>query len=303
MIFKREFDDVSAVVLTLGESTTDDAIASLGRQTVLPSHTIIVRNTVPFHRALNTGVERTKTPFFVQVDADMILDERCIEILRRNMRSDVGIVIGRLRDPMIGQVVGIKLFRRECFNVIRFRDLVSPDTDFVNDIAQAGWKTVFVHETNGGELGPNPTLGEHRRDYSVDYTYLKFLVEGCRYRYRDTFGAFRGQLSRLAKSSHSSALIAQIAFARGMFLEPEGDLLGRSHHDDEVRRLNRFLSSEDGAASLESGTFDLPADISPSERFRHYYLVGFRTFPRQSDCYVSFADKLSQRKRRPFCMD
>lgn len=291
MNFRRDCNDVTAVVLSLGEATTDDAIASLTRQTILPRHTIIVRDIVPFHKALNSGVAQVETPFFVQVDADMILDRHCIATLRRNVCSDVGIVVGHLRDSLIEQVVGIKLFRTECFNFVRFRDSVSPDTDFVNDIARAGWKTIYVQQkTESGKFSGSPTVGEHRRDYSINYTYLKFLAEGCRYRYRDTFGGFRGHLSRLAKSSHCSALVAQIALARGIFLEPEHDLLGRSHHDDEIQCLGRFLNSTEVAVSLQK-SFELPSNASLKERFRHFYRIGFSLF--QYNQIAAFRSQMS----------
>jgi glycosyltransferase involved in cell wall biosynthesis len=263
----RDPNDVTAVVLTLGETTTDDAIASLAGQTSPPHRTIVVRDIVPFHKALNSGAASVETAFFVQVDADMILDRQCIATLRSNVRQDVGIVCGRLRDALVGRVVGIKLFRTECFDIARFRDSISPDTDFSNDIAKAGWKTIYAGPDSGPDIG---TLGEHRRDYSVNYTYLKFLVEGCRYRYRDKFGGYRGHLSRLAKSAHPSALIAQIGLARGMFLEPQRDLLGRPHHEAEIRSLDRFLNS----TQLAPEDIELRSKASPVERFHEFYRLG-----------------------------
>src|SRR5712672_71664 len=82
-VFSSPHDDVTAVVLSIGEATTDEAVASLRRQTLQPRDTIIVRDVVPFHNALNIGASQVKTPFFVQVDADMILDRECIATLRR----------------------------------------------------------------------------------------------------------------------------------------------------------------------------------------------------------------------------
>jgi hypothetical protein len=137
-------NEISAVVLTTGEPTTQAAIDSLHRQTAALADIIVVRDIAPFHKALNAGVTQVKTPFFVQVDADMVLDDHCIDALRSGMRRDVGIVVGHLRDPLIGQVVGVKLFRTACFQIGMFEDSISPDTDFVADIARPGWKTVYI---------------------------------------------------------------------------------------------------------------------------------------------------------------
>jgi hypothetical protein len=92
--------DITAIVLTIGEETTDCAIDSLKRQTVLPEEIIVIRNVTPFHKALNLGVSKVRAEFFIQVDADMILDENCLEDLRERMTENVGIAMGQLRDSI-----------------------------------------------------------------------------------------------------------------------------------------------------------------------------------------------------------
>src|SRR2546421_10917476 len=65
--------DITAVVLTVGEGTTDRAIASVRRQTLPPRQILVIEEVTPFHRALNLASSRVVTPLFVQVDADMVL--------------------------------------------------------------------------------------------------------------------------------------------------------------------------------------------------------------------------------------
>ena len=223
-------DDVSAVVLTTGEPTTQGAIDSLRRQTAPLSDIIVVRDVAPFHKAMNAGVEQVKTTFFVQVDADMVLDDHCVAALREEMRRDIGIIVGHLRDPLIGRVVGIKLFRTAVFQATMFQDSISPDTDFVADIARKGWKTVYIGRSGNSGAEQWATYGEHRRDYSLRYTYRKYLIEGCRYRYRQNAAGARWHFAQLEASRHPSALTAQIGLARGIFLEnhrPARDVAGR----------------------------------------------------------------------------
>jgi asparagine synthase (glutamine-hydrolysing) len=265
-------DDVSAVVLTTGEPTTQGAIDSLRRQTAPLSDIIVVRDVTPFHKAINAGAAQVKTTFFVQVDADMVLDDHCVAALRKGMRRDVGIVVGHLRDPLIGQVVGIKLFRTAVFQATMFQDSISPDTDFVADIARAGWKTVYVGEKSSGS-DQWATYGEHRRDYSLRYTYRKYLIEGCRYRYCQKASAARWHFAQLGASLHPSALAAQIGLARGIFLEKITDQLGRSEVDDDFVQLARFLSGP-ATAEGESDPDRAGHDMSPRERFHAHYRLG-----------------------------
>ncbi len=215
--------DVTAVVLTTGEATTPAAIECVRRQDFGVRDIVEVHDVHPFHRALNQGASLVRTPFFVQVDADMLLDPDCVGSLRKAMRSDVGIVVGELRDALVGSVVGVKLFRRACFDIAGFPDSISPDTDFVDAIGRAGWRTVYV-----GRQPERPrTFGEHVPDYQPRYVFRKFLMEGQRYFHRSAPGGLRWHYGRLQRSDHSLALLARAALAAG-FLEPAtGDALGR----------------------------------------------------------------------------
>ena len=277
MIFRGAKDDVTALVLTRGESTIREAVNSLYHQTMPLRDIVMVRDVVPFHKAINAGAARVKTPFFVQVDADMILDAHCIAALRNAVRRDVGIVVGQLRDALIDQVVGVKLFRTQCFRTCSFRDSISPDTDFVDEIGRAGLKTVFI-----GRVTPNSndlwtTFGEHRPSYTMPYTYRKHLLMGCRYRYRRSLDGFRWHFAQLGKSRHPSALIAQIGMSHGLFLEANQDLLGISWDDRIVSQLEKFLGSPEVAGRDDAPVLP-PAGMTSEEAFRHCYQAGSALF-------------------------
>lgn len=222
--------DVTVVLLSMGEPTVARALASLERQTVPPAALIEVRDVRPFHRALNTGVERVRTPFLLQLDADMILDPHCIESLRRPLLDEprVGVAVGLLRDPLVGRVSGVKLFRRACFEEARFTDSISPDTDFLLAMARAGWRDVYVLDYPASNPGVLHTVGEHQPHYAdLRYTYAKYLMEGARYRYRDDAGGWRWHLGVLERSAHPVAPLAAIAMLHGLFTDVATDLLGR----------------------------------------------------------------------------
>lgn len=269
-------NDVTALVLSTGEPTTQEAIDNLHRQTMPVRHVIVVRDIAPFHKALNVGVAQVETPFFIQVDADMILDPHCVAALRRGMRRHVGIVVGHLRDALIEQTVGVKLFRTACFKAAQFRDTISPDTDFVGDIARAGWKTNYIGRR--WRNGPHPwaTLGEHRPNYSPEYTYRKHLLEGRRYRYRQRIEGLRWHLGLLEASPHPAALIAQIALARGIFLKESHDMLGGTMNEEEFCRIEHFLTPKED--QLTRSGISLPHDLPLGERFRVFFRLGSDLF-------------------------
>ena len=262
--------EVTAVVLSIGEPYTARAIESLAAQTVPLREIITVEHVSPFFRAINEGARRVSTPFFVQVDADMILDVTCIEVLLAGMRDDTGIVVGELRDALFGQVVGVKLFRTECFRRAAMPDSISPDTDFGAQLRQQGWQTAYVGESGNDR----PALGEHRPDYSPLYTYRKLILEGSRLRHRGVRHGLFWIVGKLEQSTNPMAVLAQIALAHGFFLPSERDELKPPVDDARAGRLHAFLGAN-GRLDAVAGTLpSLGGNTRLREVFRRYLAAG-----------------------------
>jgi hypothetical protein len=219
---------------------------------------------------MNEAARRVTTPFFVQVDADMVLDPGCLEALRASVREDTGMVVAELRDALLGQVVGVKLFRTECIRRTGFPDSISPDTDFGAAIGRRGWATRYLESPDGEPGARRPTLGEHRPDYTPAYTYRKHLLEGSRLRYRGARGGLRWRCEGLVASRHPLAGLALLALAHGFFLAADGDLLRPGGDKPDAARLLALLESQ--------GRCDATADLFPLARH-----------PRLRDVYNRFA--------------
>jgi hypothetical protein len=207
--------DVSAVVLTVGEQTTNRALASLKAQSLPVEDVVIVEGVRPFHRAFNSGVEQVTTPFFVQVDADMVLDPDCVEVLRGAMSPTVGIAVGALRDPLMGTVAGVKAFRRSCLEAVRLRDTIGPEIEFSLALGRLGWLTQYLYRDL--QSGRHPTLGSHRPDYTVEYVFGTYYLLGRLYGHREDTGALRWRFTQLRRSAHPMAPVARLAMAHGIF--------------------------------------------------------------------------------------
>jgi hypothetical protein len=232
--------DVTAVVLTLGEGTTDRAIASARRQTLPPRGVLVIEGVTPFHRALNLVASRVPTPFFMQVDADMVLDQDCLRSLSARMGPGVGATVGALRDPLVGNVAGIKLFRRACFDRDEVPNSVSPDTDFLARIERRGWQTLHVLKHRGAR-SLSHTFGEHRPDLTLKYAFATYYLLGIRYRYRRDVRGLTWRLERLRGSWHPVAPVAMIAMGHGLFLPREDDVPKSIAPKEGLEFLEGFL--------------------------------------------------------------
>jgi hypothetical protein len=228
--------DVGAVVLSLGEPTTARALRSLRAQTLPAGEPVLVEGITPFHRALNDGVARTTAPFFVQVDADMVLDADAVATLLDAMEPDVGIAVGALRDPLMGTIAGLKLYRRECFEHARLRDTPAPEVDFYLRLRERGWHTVCVS---------GRTVGEHRPDYEAGYVFGTYVLLGSRYLPRADACGLRWRVEALRRSDHAMAPVARIAMSHGVFVRPTRDVAKPRPSASDSRFLRELAVAPD----------------------------------------------------------
>jgi hypothetical protein len=285
-------DDVTALVLSVGEVYTERALASVRRQAPAVADTVVVQNVTPFHRALNTGAARVKTPFFVQVDADMVLDPLCCTDLRACVTERVGLVIGHLRDPMVGRVAGVKLFRTACVAAVQFPNSISPDTDFEKAMWQRGWTTVYAMRHAGLPPVSFHTFGEHCPDYTPLYTFRKYLLAGARLRYRRR-GATPALIRQLRAGAHPAARFAIIGAAHGIFLDAHDDLLVPFESTAEFERLASFLEGPAGGATGPT-TIHTFTRLDPPLAFAQGYQTGIDLHRHQALAdFVTAMDQLA----------
>lgn len=265
--------DVGAAILSVGEPHAGRARESAEAQLPPPAEIVNIEGVSPFHRALNEAARRMTSPFFVQVDADMILDRDCFAELRGAVRSDTGIVVGELRDPMAGHTVGVKLFRKACFADAQASDSVSPDTDFGRAIRRRGWKTVYAARP-AGAFQATRTFGEHRPDYTPPYTWRKFLLEGGRLRYRGAQGGLRSRIARLESSGHPQARLALLALSRGFFRAGDHDGLVPMDESADADPAVQLLESRGRADEPVAELVSSIAGQRLSEIFRRFFAAG-----------------------------
>lgn len=273
--------DVTAMVLSVGEETTERAIESVRRQTLAPAEIVVVRGISPWYRAFDEGAARVRTEFFVQVDADMVLDETCLANLRACISDGVGVVVGNLRDPLLGRVVGVKLFRTRCCDLVKHRDSTSPETEFIEDLHREGWTRISALKYAGGSPDARHAFGEHRPDYTPLYAFCKYVREGAKARYRMAGGGLRRRFRQLQASGHGAAIIATIASAHGIFVREARDLHGPPARSDDFERLERFLGARDGPADPTS-IEDCLASGDLGAGFKRAYALGIRLHRRQA---------------------
>jgi hypothetical protein len=234
--------DVAAIVLTVGEETTGRALESLQSQTLPVEEVVRVEGVTPFGRAFNSAVARVERPFVVQVDADMVLDPDCVEVLRDAMTRNIGITVGALRDPLVGPIAGVKMFRRSCLEGLPLRDTIGPEVDFYLRLGRRGWLTRYLTPYGRGPAR-DLALGAHLPDYTPEYVFGTYYLLGSRYAHRADAGGVRWRLSQLRSTPHPMAAIARIAFAHGILAGETADISKPRPSAADAAFLHRLVTT------------------------------------------------------------
>ena len=261
--------NISAVVLTIGESTFDECIDRLQNQTLPIDDIIIVKDNFVLHEAYNQGIKQVKTEFFLQCDADMLIDPDCVEVLYSAIEKDTGVSIGYLDDDILGTVQAIKLFRTSCLQEQPFEDGVTTDTNAISRIRNQGLKIAFARR-NEKRFGHDiDVLARHCPNYlNHTYTFGRFMRLGAQVRSRYCFDEYRACLKNLKQSKHPMADVALTAFCHGLFDTAQtGD---QTYFDFTVETqqsefLKNFQDSENNSERIFSVTkiddLDMTAEL------------------------------------------
>ncbi len=196
---------VTALLLTIGETTFQGVRDAVERQTTPFDDVVVVENVSPFTSAFNEGVSRIKTPFFVQCDADMVLDSTCLEVLLSHVAPKTGMVVGYLRDPLQGRVRGVKLFRTHCCKLYPRVNRSDRELVFQNELQRNGWVIEYVEE-NG------ITVGTHEPDLrDLVYHFERFKCKGAKIHARGDWYDLAFRLMQLTRTEHPE--VAQMSAA------------------------------------------------------------------------------------------
>ena len=207
-------EKVSAILLMIGEATTSKALAALQQQTYPLEEIIIVCNKSPFSKAFNDGIAQVKTPFFIQCDADMILDSDCVAVLLQKMKGNAGLVHGYLRDPLVGNTTGIKLYRTEVCKKILHANHFNCEAMYVHEVSKQGWELINV------DPSAETSLGTHREDISdAAYLFERFRLLGIKIYHRKDWWDLAHRLLMLSLSGKVEAATATDGMICGFFIE------------------------------------------------------------------------------------
>ncbi|MDT8272754.1 MAG: glycosyltransferase family A protein [Desulfomonilia bacterium] len=183
--FQRRFDraeasrNVSAAILTVDPSSSlQRCMDSVNKQTLKPTKIDIIRNIKPFSKASQEALKHIETPYYVQVDDDMILAPTCFERLYFMMRDDstCAQAVADLDDPFFGHITGVKMYRTAPVRAIGFHPFQG----------EKGCERFMTRELSSMGFTTNRTRsiqGVHHPSYTPQEIFWKFKFIGEQLRY------------------------------------------------------------------------------------------------------------------------
>jgi hypothetical protein len=172
---KRYLNDLTVFVISTGEDTTKECIQSLQSQDCFFKIEQI-KGIYPMSRAFQTMPRYCSTRFFVQVDADMILNKDAIRTLYDKACSTgffTAVVFGQLFEEGFGIGGAVRLWKKHMFRYVSFEDCRTVDRNLYKRSRLFGFRRKSV----------NQVLGIHRPRHSVFSEYLKTKADIEKWRF------------------------------------------------------------------------------------------------------------------------
>ena len=161
--------DLTLFVITTGEETTEECMKALQNQKISGPggfNIEVIKDVYPMHEAFNQMHKRSKTPYFIQVDADVILKNNAVDTLYRAAKSSSPFVYaacGQLYEEGFGPGGSVRCWKKGIFKIFKFRDVRTVDRDFYKRAVLFGFHRKNIKRT----------LGIHRPRQSDFLDYLK----------------------------------------------------------------------------------------------------------------------------------
>ncbi len=180
-------DQVTVFVLTIGAPTFAACLEHLRCQ---DCDFIIetIERVAPISAASQRMIDRCRTPFYIQVDEDMLLQPQAVRTLFEHIQeapAEVAEVVGMLFDAHLERPIeGVKIFRHAILRRYPFEDQDGCDIRQVGRLEADGFEVVRLgRATRSGTMSTSSEImGLHGTSYTARSIYERYLTYWLKYR-------------------------------------------------------------------------------------------------------------------------
>lgn len=171
-------DEVTVFVSTIDNVSFPDCMKHLAKQDC-HFRLEVIENVAPMSAAFQQMIDRCRTPYYVQVDEDMLLKPHAIRTLYECVRAsdiDHAIVVRLLWDDHLERAIqGVKIYRHGIVSKFPYRDVQSCERDQVARFQEQGFKIGRPIDRVYYEDCPE-VLGYHGRFFHAESVYERYFT-------------------------------------------------------------------------------------------------------------------------------
>jgi glycosyltransferase involved in cell wall biosynthesis len=242
--------ELTVFVTTVGAQTFEACVHLLEQQDCRFGLRII-RDVAPLSAAFQRMLDDCGTPYYVQVDEDMLLYPHAVRTLYERMLAQPGntaIHTELLFDTHVRMNIdGVKVFRHAIVKHFPFADVEGCDVDQNERLAAAGFALSRGGRT-GGDRPHDGTLGLHGTAFTPEaafYRYLKLSRMARRAKHVVGWENLAIDMARRVVEECTPANVYALLGAMAGQVAPMGEANGEKHFREQARSegfqaLNRF---------------------------------------------------------------
>ena len=170
-------NEVTVFVSTVGDDSFSECMKHLAMQDC-HFRTEVIENIAPMSAAFQQMIDRCRTPYYVQVDEDMLLKPHAIRTLYECVQEsddDHAIVVRLLWDDHLRRAIqGIKIYRHGIVSQFPYRNVQSCEIDQIKRFKEHEFKIAIPIDREYYEDSPE-VLGYHGKFFHIESIYERYF--------------------------------------------------------------------------------------------------------------------------------
>ena len=179
-------DKVTVFLTTVGSPSYEYCLSRVQQQSCI-FKLVVLEYIAPMSASYQCMLDQCETPYYIQLDEDMLLHPFAIEVLYHKIeKADerTAMVVAELFDCHLERpIYGIKIFRHDIVKNYPFVNIEATDVDQNNRMQAAGY-TIQALKLEDNEASPNGVVGLHGVIYTDLSMYIRYAVQKRKYRRR-----------------------------------------------------------------------------------------------------------------------
>ena len=169
-VSQKELKDLTVFLITCGSNPNYEACKKALENQTVSFKLEIIKDVAPMSKAFQTMLDTCQTPFYVQIDEDMVLKPYAIEKMYESItHTDVrnAMVCFRLHDTHLNlEIQGVKIYKHEVFKKYPYQDCLSCEMNQLGRMKKDGWSY----------LSMNDVLGDHSPYWTEELIFDRYFI-------------------------------------------------------------------------------------------------------------------------------